>query len=78
MLQCETRPFKQPDLEWYFRTAGTSESNRAEVRKLVAQAPDEAHRALGLTEEDGKVVWWWPRLTLLTRRPEVAKSALQT
>lgn len=78
VLQCETRPFKQPDLEWYFRTAGTSEANRAEVLKLVAEAPEEARRAFGLTEEDGKVVWWWPRLTLLARRPEVAKSVRQT
>ena len=78
VLQCETRPFKQPDLEWYFRTAGTSEPNRAEVLRLVAEAPDEARRAFGLTEEDGKVVWWWPRLTLLARRPEVAKRVRET
>jgi ubiquinone/menaquinone biosynthesis C-methylase UbiE len=68
VLQCATRPFKQPDLEWYFRTAGTSEANRAEVLKLVAAAPDEARAAFGLTEEDGKTVWWWPRLTLLARK----------
>ena len=78
VLACETRPFKQPDLEWYFRTAGTSEANRAEVRKMVAAAPEEARRVLGVSEEDGRIVWWWPRLTLLARRPEVAKSARQT
>lgn len=78
VLQCATHPFKQPDLEWYFRTAGTSEANRAEVLKLVAAAPGEARAAFGLTEEDGKTVWWWPRLTLLAQRPEVAKSTSQT
>lgn len=75
--QCETRPFKQPDLEWYFRTAGTSEANRAQVLELVAKAPDEARRAFGLCNEEGKIVWWWPRLTLLARRPETCKSEQQ-
>lgn len=78
VLQCATHPFKQPDLEWYFRTAGTSEANRAEVLKLVAAAPDEVRTVLGLAEENGKIVWWWPRLTLLAQRPEVAKSASRT
>jgi SAM-dependent methyltransferase len=78
VLGCETCPFKQPDLEWYFHTAGTSEANRSEVRQLVAQAPDEARRVLGLAEEEGKTVWWWPRLTLLAQRPEVAKTASET
>ena len=67
--ECKTRPFKQPDLEWYFRTAGTTEENRRAVCELVANAPEEARRVLGLGEEEGKVVWWWPRLTLLAQRP---------
>ena len=78
VLECETRPFKQPDLEWYFRTAGTSAANREAVLELVAEAPEEVRLVLGLTEEDGKTIWWWPRLTLLARRPEVAKSARET
>ena len=45
---------------------------------MLAGAPAEARRAFGLTEEDGEVVWWWPRLTLLARRPEVAKSVRET
>ena len=77
VLQCETHPFKQPDLEWYFRTAGTSEANRREVLAIVAGAPDEARRAFGLAEEDGKIVWWWLRLTLLARRPEASGSSIR-
>jgi SAM-dependent methyltransferase len=76
--RCEVQPFKQPDLEWYFETAATSETNRAAVRRLVLEAPDEVRRVLGLGEEDGRVVWWWPRVTLLGQRPEVAKSSPQT
>ena len=78
VLRGECLPFKQPDLEWYFHTAGTSEANRSVVRQLVAQAPAEARRVLGLAEEEGKTVWWWPRLTLFVQRPEVAKTAAQT
>lgn len=78
ICRCETAPFKQPDLEWYFETAATPPANRDAVRRLVREAPDEVRRVLGLREEDGRVVWWWPRVTLLARRPEVAKRAPQT
>ncbi len=36
---------------------------------LIDTAPAEAVQAFGLTTEDGKVVWWWPRLALLAQRP---------
>lgn len=68
VLRCGTTPFKQPDLEWYFQTAATSPENRERVRELLRHAPPSVHRALGLAEEDGKTVWWWPRLGLLARR----------
>lgn len=61
----ELRPMKQPDLEWYFETAGTSPENRQRVRELIARAPASAARVFRLAEEEGKTVWWWPRLTLV-------------
>jgi SAM-dependent methyltransferase len=66
--RCQTHPLKQPDLEWYFQTAATSPENREKVRALVAQAPDSARRVFAIGEEEGKIVWWWPRLTLLARK----------
>lgn len=69
ILKSGTTPFKQPDLEWYFETAGTPPANRDEVRRLIRSAPEAAVRAFGLAEEDGKSVWWWPRLTLVARKP---------
>ena len=78
VLACGTRPFKLPDLEWYFRTAATPAANRGAVLELVADAPEEVRRVLGLSGEDGKTVWSLPRLTLLARRPEVAKSTGET
>ena len=62
------RPFKQPDLQWYFDTAATPKENRDNVLHAVREASAQVRKALGLAEEDGKIVWWWPRLTLLARK----------
>jgi len=62
---CKTSPFKQPDLEWYFETAATAPENRDTVRELVRMAPEDARRVFRIGEEDGKIVWWWTRLSLL-------------
>jgi SAM-dependent methyltransferase len=62
---CELTPFKQPDLNWYFETAATSPENRAKVLDLITNAPESARRLFRLGEEDEKIVWWWPRLTLV-------------
>lgn len=64
----ELKTFKQPDLEWYFETAATSAENREIVRGLIANAPESARTAFRLGEEEGKIVWWWPRLTLVARK----------
>lgn len=63
-------PMKQPDLEWYFETAGTSPENREQVRALIASASPAVREVFQLTEEDGKIVWWWPRLTLIAQKAE--------
>ncbi|MES2572698.1 MAG: class I SAM-dependent methyltransferase [Verrucomicrobiota bacterium] len=65
----ELHPMKQPDLEWYFETAATSAENRLAVRALVGNAPESAVRVFSLGEEEGKIVWWWPRLTLIASCP---------
>lgn len=69
VLKCGTTPFKQPDLHWYFETAGTPPENREKVRELIRSAPARAASAFRLGEEDGKTVWWWPRLSLVARKP---------
>jgi len=66
--RCTLQPMKQPDLEWYFETAATPPENRARVLEAVRTAPDRVRAALRLGEEDGRIVWWWPRLTLLARK----------
>lgn len=68
VLSTALQPFKQPNLEWYFETAATSLENQQRVRDLIANAPEEARRLFGLTEENGTTIWWWRRLTLIARR----------
>lgn len=61
-------PFKQPDLNWYFDAAATPPDNRRQVLELVATASAGIRQLFRLSVEDGKIVWWWQRLTLIARR----------
>jgi ubiquinone/menaquinone biosynthesis C-methylase UbiE len=61
-------PFKQPDLNWYFETAATPDKNRIKVLEMVARAPESARSLFRIAEEDGKIVWWWQRLTLVAAK----------
>jgi hypothetical protein len=61
-------PFKQPDLNWYFETANTSPENRQQVLEIITTAPESAGWLFRIGEEDGKIVWWWQRLTLIARK----------
>ncbi len=71
VLRCDISPFKQPDLAWYFEAAGTSPENREKVQELVRDAPESARRVFRIANEDGKTVWWWPRLNLVARKVNV-------
>jgi ubiquinone/menaquinone biosynthesis C-methylase UbiE len=68
VLHAELHSFKQPDLQWYFETAATSPENREKVLEAVRHASESVRAALRLGQEDGKIVWWWPRLTLLASK----------
>lgn len=67
--QAQVSLFKQPDLEWYFAVAATPEANLRQVLELIDRAPEPARRLFRLADEDGKIVWWWQRLTLVAARP---------
>jgi len=68
IVRSELQAFKQPDLEWYFETAATSPENRQRVLDAVRTASGHVRAALRLGNENGKIVWWWQRLTLLAAR----------
>lgn len=59
---------KQPDLEWYFETAATTPENRALVLESLRTVTPHVKQALRLGEEEGKIIWWWPILSLLARK----------
>jgi ubiquinone/menaquinone biosynthesis C-methylase UbiE len=61
-------PFKQPDLHWYFETAATSDENRIKALELIERAPAAAKNLFQIGVEDGKIVWWWQRLTLIAAK----------
>jgi ubiquinone/menaquinone biosynthesis C-methylase UbiE len=67
VLRSSLAPLKQPDLQWYFETAATPAENRALVLEEVRTVPPDVRLALRLGEEEGRIVWWWPRLSLLAR-----------
>ena len=62
-------PKKQPDLNWYFQTAATSDDNQIKVLDAIHAASPSVRKALRLADEDGKIIWWWPMLRLLARKP---------
>ena len=68
VTSAELFPFKQPDLEWYFDTAATTPENRSRVHELIANAPASARSLFRLGEEDGRIVWWWSRLSLTAQK----------
>jgi ubiquinone/menaquinone biosynthesis C-methylase UbiE len=68
VVRAELQPRKQPDLEWHFETAATSPENRQEVLDCVRAASDHVRQALQLGNEEGKIVWWWPILTMLASK----------
>lgn len=61
-------PLKQPDLEWYFETAATPPENRESVRKMIREISPSTRNIFRLGEEDGKIIWWWHRLTLVAQK----------
>ena len=75
LLSSSLHEKKQPDLEWYFETAATPFENRAFVLEAVRTIPLATRQALRLDEEEGKIIWWWPILTLLARKTEVGKES---
>jgi SAM-dependent methyltransferase len=69
IVSSSLHPKKQPDLRWYFETAATPTENRILVLEAIQSASPNVRGALRLADEDGKIVWWWPMLRLLARKP---------
>lgn len=65
VTQVQVESFKQPDLNWYFNVANTPPENRKKVLEMLAKAPASARELFKIGQEDGKIVWYWRRMTLI-------------
>jgi SAM-dependent methyltransferase len=65
IVRSELHPMKQPDAQWWFDTSATPPEDREKVLQAVRTASEHVRVALRLGNEEGRIVWWWPRLTLL-------------
>lgn len=78
VVRSELQSLKQPDLQWYFETAATEPESREKVLSHVAVASEHVRKALQLANEGGRIVWWWPRLTLLARQSSLVPNRAPT
>lgn len=65
VTKVDVQPFKQPDLNWYFNVANTPPESRKKVLEMIAKAPAAVRELFKLGQEDGKIVWYWRRLTFV-------------
>jgi SAM-dependent methyltransferase/glutathione S-transferase len=56
---------KMPDLNGYFNIANTPVENRKKVLEMLAKAPTPVRELFKIGQEDGKIVWYWRRLTFI-------------
>lgn len=68
VVSCAVETFQQPDLEWYFNAAATSEENRVKVREAIRTASPAVRAFMRLEEKEGKISWWWQRVVLVARK----------
>ncbi len=48
--------------------------SRARVRELIAHASENVRATYRLANEQGRTIWWWPRLTLIAQRGCIARK----
>jgi hypothetical protein len=65
VTRAQVEAFKQPDLNWYFNVANTPPENRKKVLEMLAKAPASARGLFQIGQEEGKIIWYWRRLTLI-------------
>jgi ubiquinone/menaquinone biosynthesis C-methylase UbiE/glutathione S-transferase len=57
--------FKMPDINWYFNVANTPPENRKKILEMLAKAPGSVRELFKIGQEDGKIIWYWRRITLV-------------
>jgi SAM-dependent methyltransferase/glutathione S-transferase len=65
VIECNIQTLKMPDIDWYLEVANTPEANRKKIKEMVARASTNIREVYRIGQEDGKIVWYWPRMTLV-------------
>jgi SAM-dependent methyltransferase/glutathione S-transferase len=65
VTKVQVESFKMPDVNWYFNVANTPPENRKKVLEMLAKAPASVRELFKIGQEDGKIIWYWRRLTLV-------------
>jgi SAM-dependent methyltransferase len=65
VTKSQVESFKMPDVKWYFNVANTPPQNRKKVLEMIAKAPGSVRELFKIGQEDGKIIWYWRRLTLV-------------
>jgi len=65
VTKSQVESFKMPDVNWYFNVANTPPENRKKVLEMLAKAPGSVRELFKIGQEDGKIIWYWRRLTFV-------------
>jgi glutathione S-transferase len=65
VTRLEVESLKQPDLNVYFNEANSPPENRKKVLEMLAKAPASVRELFKIGQEDGKIVWYGRRITLV-------------
>jgi ubiquinone/menaquinone biosynthesis C-methylase UbiE/glutathione S-transferase len=65
VTQSKVESFKMPDVNWYFNVANTPPENRKKILEMLAKAPGSVRELFKVGQEEGKIIWYWRRITLV-------------
>ena len=65
VTKLEVKSLKQADLNRYFNETQTPPENRKKILEMLAKAPSSVRELFKIGQEDGKIVWFRRRVTLV-------------
>jgi ubiquinone/menaquinone biosynthesis C-methylase UbiE/glutathione S-transferase len=65
VTKSQVESMKMPDVNAYFQVANTPPENRKKVLEMLAKAPGSVRELFKIGQEDGKIMWYWRRLTFV-------------
>jgi ubiquinone/menaquinone biosynthesis C-methylase UbiE/glutathione S-transferase len=65
VTKLEVKSLKQTDLNLYFNETQTPPENRKKILEMLAKAPSSVRELFKIAQEDGKIIWYRRRVTLV-------------